>query len=232
MWEWLLAPVDPSRAHAVGLAVSWHARLMVAAWVFCVPIGIIAARFFKITPGQKWPQELDNQAWWMTHRVCQYSASVLMLIGLALILSRPSLVAVLPGPHGMIGWTVLVLAATQIVGGILRGTKGGPTDVQMRGDHFDMTPRRLAFEYAHKSCGYVAWVLSGAAVFSGLWQSNGPNWMWLALAGWYVALLAVFTLLQIRGRAVDTYQAIWGDDPSLPGNKRPVIGIGVKTLSK
>ena len=164
MWEWLLAPVDAARAHEVGFALSWHARLMVLAWTFLVPIGIIAARFFKIWPGQNWPQELDNQSWWTTHRVCQYSATVLMIVGLILILSRPTLVAVLPGPHSLIGWTVLALAATQIIGGILRGTKGGPTDADIRGDHFDMTPRRLAFEYAHKSIGYVAWVLSAVAV--------------------------------------------------------------------
>ncbi|WP_415403399.1 cytochrome b561 domain-containing protein [Tateyamaria sp. SN3-11] len=232
MWEWLLAPVDAARAHEVGLALSWHARLMVAAWTFLVPIGIIAARFFKIWPGQNWPQELDNQAWWTTHRVCQYSATVLMIIGLILILSRPTLVAVLPGPHSLIGWTVLALAGTQIVGGILRGTKGGPTDADIRGDHFDMTPRRLAFEYAHKSIGYIAWVLSVLAVFSGLWQANGPNWMWLSLILWYLGLIAAFAWLQAKGRAIDTYQAIWGTDPTLPGNQRPTIGIGVKTLSE
>ncbi|WP_299283257.1 cytochrome b561 domain-containing protein [uncultured Tateyamaria sp.] len=232
MWEWLLAPVDPSRAHAVGAALAYHARLMVLAWAVCVPIGIIAARFYKITPRQNWPIELDNQAWWITHRVVQYGATVFMIAALLLILWRPQTVAVLPGPHACIGWTVLALTATQVVGGILRGSKGGPTDRQMRGDHYDMTPRRLVFEYAHKSLGYVAWLLSCVAVFTGLWQANGPNWMWIALGLWYLVLVAAFAWLQAQGRATDTYQAIWGSDPNLPGNKRPAIGIGVRTHTK
>ena len=74
--------------------------------------------------------------------------------------------------------------------------------------------------------------LSAVAVFSGLWQANGPNWMWLSLIMWYLGLVATFAWLQAKGRAIDTYQAIWGPDPTLPGNKRPAIGIGVKTLSE
>lgn len=231
MWDWLLAPVDAARAHEVGVYLSWHARLMVLAWAVLVPTGIMAARYLKVLPGQDWPRELDNQFWWMTHRACQYTATALMTAALILILIAPPLVSALPGPHAVIGWTVLALVVLQILGGALRGSKGGPTDSSMRGDHFDMTPRRLAFEYAHKALGYVAWVLSMVAIFSGLWQANAPNWMWLSLGLWSLALVGVFTWLQRRGRAVDTYQAIWGDDPTLPGNKRRPIGLGVRTLS-
>jgi hypothetical protein len=44
MIEWLLAPVDPLRAHDVGLAVAWHGRLMVAAWGVLLPLGVATAR--------------------------------------------------------------------------------------------------------------------------------------------------------------------------------------------
>ncbi|KAJ54613.1 cytochrome B561 [Actibacterium mucosum KCTC 23349] len=228
MLEWLLSPVDPTRGHEVGVFLSWHARMMVVAWAFLVPTGILAARFFKIWPGQDWPRQLDNRNWWVIHRSVQYAAAVVMVVGLGLVLLAPPSDVVLPGPHALMGWTVLALAALQIAGGILRGSKGGPTepapDGSLRGDHFDMTPRRLAFEYIHKTMGYLAFLLSVATVLSGLWQANGPVWMWIVLCGWWVCLMLAFVLLQKRGRAIDTYQAIWGNDPDLPGNQRRPIG--------
>ncbi|PTX54937.1 hypothetical protein C8N43_3760 [Litoreibacter ponti] len=230
MLEWLFSPMDATRGHELGWQLSWHARAMVAGWGILVPLGIVIARFFKIAPWQDWPRALDSHFWWNTHRICQYSAFVLMLIGLALILTAPPLAAI-PGPHWWLGWAVVILGIMQVVGGILRGTKGGPTepapDGSLNGDHFDMTPRRLMFEYVHKNLGYLAVILSAAAILSGLWQANGPNWMWLTLCIWWSGLIAAFVVLQRRGMAVDTYQAIWGPDPSLPGNRRRPIGFGI-----
>lgn len=234
MLEWLLTPIDATRGHDIGWHLSWHARTMVAAWGGLVPIGILAARFFKIWPGQDWPRSLDNRNWWDIHRAAQYGAAALMAIGLVLILRAPTSEIVLPGPHALMGWTVLALAGLQIAGGLLRGTKGGPTepapDGSNSGDHWDMTPRRLVFEYCHKYLGYVAFLLSVATVVSGLWQANAPIWMWIVLIGWWGVLITLFVVLQRRGMAVDTYQAIWGSDPALPGNQRRPIGLGVRTL--
>lgn len=234
MWEWLLTPMDVSRPHEIGWHLSWHARIMVVAWGVLVPVGVLIARYFKVTPGQNWPQQLDNRLWWNTHRFCQYSASVLMVIGLVFILMSPP-TASFVGPHSFLGWLVLALAFVQVSGGILRGTKGGPTepapDGSLRGDHFDMTLRRLAFEYIHKIAGYAALLLSAATILAGLWQANAPNWMWAALLVWWLGLLCVAMVLQRRGMAVDTYQAIWGPDPTLPGNRRAPIGWGVQRLT-
>lgn len=235
MWEWLLAPMDAARAHDVGWHLSWHARLMVLAWGVLVPVGIIIARFYKIAPGQDWPNRLDSHFWWNTHRFCQYSACAWMVIGLILILNAPPL-TIASGPHSYLGWVVLALAGIQITGGILRGTKGGPTepapDGSQHGDHFDMTRRRRLFEYIHKSAGYIAVLLSAGAILSGLWQANGPNWMWVSLSLWWAGLVTTFVTLQRRGMALDTYQAIWGPDPSLPGNQRQPIGLGITRRSE
>ncbi|MCV3274028.1 cytochrome b561 domain-containing protein [Roseobacter sinensis] len=234
MWEWLLAPMDAARAHDVGWHLSWHARIMVLAWGVLVPLGVLIARYFKIAPGQNWPEILDHRFWWNTHRICQYSACMLMLLGLWLILTAPALAA-LPGPHAMLGWTVLALALVQVLGGLLRGTKGGPTepaeDGSLHGDHYSMTPRRLAFEYLHKGAGYLSLLLAAATILSGLWQANGPNWMWLALCLWWAGLVAAAAVLQHRGMAIDTYQAIWGPDPALPGNRRKPIGLGIRRIA-
>ena len=230
MLEWLLAPMDASRVHDVGWHLSWHARIMVLAWGVLVPCGIIVARYFKIVPTQNWPQRLDHHLWWNTHRICQYGACVLMVAGLWLILRAPELTAT-PGPHWFFGWASLALALVQITGGLLRGTKGGPTERDktgsVRGDHYDMTPRRLVFEIIHKAAGYLALVLSALAILSGLWQANAPLWMSLAMLLWWSFLVLLSVLFQRRKMAVDTYQAIWGPDPHLPGNQRKPIGLGI-----
>ncbi|MDZ7823546.1 MAG: cytochrome b561 domain-containing protein [Ahrensia sp.] len=231
MWEWLLTSIDPSRAHDVGFEVSMHGRLMVLGWSFLVPIGILSARFFKIMPRQQWPQKRDNQFWWFTHLTMQYTAGVLMLMAIWLIwpISGKYENSFL---HHLMGWTTVTLCSVQYLAGWLRGTKGGPTELAktgtIRGDHFDMTPRRKAFEYIHKTAGYVCLTAAIIAVFSGMWMTNAPNWMWIILIAWWVFIIALFFNLQRTIGAIETYEAIWGDDPTLPGNQLKPIGLGTK----
>lgn len=231
MVDWLLAPMDASRAHAVDMTIAWHARLMVLAWGIALPCGVLAARFFKIMPGQDWPADIDNRAWWHTHLALQYGGGVLTLVALGLILFA-SARSGSPGLHGLFGWSVIALAATQFFGGWLRGSKGGPTDPgpdgSLAGDHYDMTFRRLVFEYVHKSAGYAAILLAAAAIATGLWQANAPLWMPILIGGWWLLLVVLFIVFQSRGMAVDTYQAIWGPDPRHPGNRRTPIGWGIR----
>ena len=159
--EWLLSPMDPSRMHQVDWAISWHGRLMVLAWLFAFPAGILIARFFKITPKQNWPTVLDNVFWWKQHLRLQYLGGVVRGTGDA---DRADAVHVRrwiePRPCiTCLGWCVVFATAIQFVAGWLRGTKGGPTkpaaDGSLRGDHYDMTLRRVIFEYVHKTVGYV-----------------------------------------------------------------------------
>ncbi|MGL4438967.1 MAG: cytochrome b561 domain-containing protein [Bosea sp. (in: a-proteobacteria)] len=221
MIEWLLSPIDAGRVHAVSEAVAWHGRSMTLAWGVCVPIGVLAARFFKILPGQDWPRELDNHAWWLTHRILHYGAGLLTLAGLVLVMRGLGQLGN-SGIHAIFGWAVVALAAGQFLGGWFRGSKGGPTDPNpdgsLRGDHYDMTARRLAFEYLHKIGGYVALAIATAAILTGLWRANAPMWMWLGLAVWWVCFASAFVSLQRAGWAAETYKAIWGPDPQHPGN--------------
>lgn len=198
---------------------------MTLAWGVFFPVGVLAARFFKITPRQDWPRELDNKAWWHAHLTLQYAGGGAMLAALALILLAGGAGK---SSHAWLGWIVAGGSALQFAAGWLRGSKGGPTADRMAGDHFDMTPRRLAFEYFHKFAGYALVLAAAAGVVTGLWQANGPVWMWLGLGAWWLVLAAAFAALQKRGLAVDTYQAIWGPDPELPGNRRRPIGWGVR----
>ena len=223
--DWLFAPIDPSRAHEVGFAISWHARSMVLAWGVLAPLAVIVARFFKVMPGQDFPREVDNQVWWRSHWMGQSLVVGLSIFGLALVL--PSDMASM-SLHNWLGYGVLVGAAAQVVLGVFRGSKGGPTDVKIRGHHYDMTPWRRMFEALHKMIGYTVILLAMVTILLGLWKANGPVWMWLTLGVWWTLLLVVFVSLQKRGMAVDTYQAIWGTDPAHPGNQGPAPGWGMR----
>ncbi len=229
MIEWLLSPIDASRGHDVGFFLSWHARCMVVAWGVICPAAILAARYFKILPGQNWPLELDNRVWWLCHWKGQTFAFALSLVGLGFVLISAG---EQPGGwlHKGLGYVVLALGTVQVAMGAFRGTKGGPTapskDGSLCGDHYDMTPWRVAFEHTHRVLGYLALFLAASTILSGLWSSNAPRWMWVAINGYWLILIVASVYLQRSGRAYDTYQAIWGPDPTLPGNRRPKMGWG------
>ncbi len=227
--DWLLAPIDPSRAHAVSEAVAWHARSMVLAWGILAPLAILIARFFKILPGQDWPRELDSQVWWRSHWIGHVCVMVLTCAGLFWVLPVNLAEASL---HNWLGFALLVMLAVQVALGLFRGSKGGPSsparDGSLRGHHYDMTSWRLTFARLHKTLGYLALLFGVLVIVSGLWKSNAPVWMWAVLSVWWIGLVAAFVGLQRRGMAVDTYQAIWGDELGHPGNQLPDPGWGVR----
>jgi hypothetical protein len=228
--EWLVAPIDPTRLHLVDPAIAWHARLMVLAWgIFC-PLGVLVARFFKVMPRQNWPAQCDNRFWWLSHLGLQYLGGVLMVIALAIIFVGHGARG-LGSAHAWLGYSVLMLGAVQFLAGWLRGTKGGPSEPSPRGDHYDMSCRRVAFERLHKCAGYLAILLAVAAILTGLWQANAPRWMWIVLGSWWLGFALAFVLLQRQGRAIDTYQAIWGPSSDHPGNLRKPIGWGVRRIA-
>ena len=231
MIEWLMSPIDPARDHSVGLMLGWHGRLMVFAWGILLPMGVVVARFFKVTPGQDWPREVENPVWWLLHRLFQYSGLVVMVVALGLTVlfdeDTPS-----SALHGWIGWSVAALAAIQFLAAMAHGTKGGPrnknADGSTFGDHYNMTRRRIVFEWTHKYLGYLLIAISIGSIVTGLWTANAPGWMWAGQVLCWLMLLVAFIVLQRQGRAIDTYQAIWGTDPSHPGNQRPPIGLGIR----
>lgn len=229
MWDWLASPIDPTRTHLIGGSIAWHGRSMVLAWAVLAPLAVVIARFFKITPGQDWPRRLDNPFWWRSHWIGQVIVLILSILGFLLVL--PMNLAEL-SLHAVLGYLMLTALIAQVLLGLFRGSKGGPTapakDGSLRGDHYDMTPWRRMFEALHKTLGYGLLGLGAMTILLGLWKANAPMWMWLALVVWWAGLIALFLRLQRNGLAVDTYQAIWGDDLDHPGNRRPAPGWGVR----
>jgi hypothetical protein len=227
---WLLAPLSGAVSHDIAPWAAWHARCMVLAWGVLLPLGAIAARFFKVTRRQDWPRVLDSKPWWHAHRGLQWAGVVVMTAGLALVWNRPSSGSANPtaAAHVWAGWAVCVAAWLQVAGALARGSKGGPTGDQMRGDHYDMTPWRQAFERVHKALGWLAVVAAVGVTVLGLSVADAPRWMLLLLLLWWAALATAFGVLQLQGRCIDTYQAIWGPDRSHPGNRRKPVGWGVR----
>nr|WP_321985606.1 hypothetical protein [uncultured Lichenicoccus sp.] len=205
-----------------------HGALMLVAWLLLLPLGALIARTRKVTPGQDWPRVVENLTWWWLHRVLQYAGLAVALVGLGVAWRATGDVA--PGMlHVQAGLLVLTLAALQVASTWFRGDKGGPTGTHAdprrpetwRGDHYDMTPRRRAFEAWHKSMGWASILLALATVLLGL-----------RLYGWpapLVRMAAILTLLQAgialwllrTSRGIGTYQALWGPDRRHPGNRPP-----------
>ncbi len=232
MWDTIIhllqQPLDSSRPHHIDIHVAWHGRIMVLAWGVCIPIGIILARFYKITPKQDFPHYLDNQFWWYGHLLLQIMGSILAVASLiyVLVLSKNHQAPL----HETMGWITMVGLGVQIGLGICRGRKGGPTDTTLFGDHYNMTTYRYIFEYCHKYLGYVVVILSWITGATGMWYVNAPVWIWLILGMWLCILIWIFAYLQYRGYAVDTYEAIWGLDCKHPGNEKRIVPIGVRRL--
>ena len=138
--------------------------------------------------------------------------------------------------HNRLGLILMCALLFQVLLGMFRGSKGGPQTPthsgDLRGHHYDMTPWRRTFEAMHKSLGYAALVLSIAVILTGLWKANAPVWMWAALGVWWPLMVICFLICQRKGMAIDTYQAIWGQEPSHPGNNLPHPGWGVHRLDE
>lgn len=228
MFEWLIGPIDPNRLHDVGSALAWHGRLMAFAWGALTPLVILVTRFAKIWPGQNWPHELDNKNWWHIHWITHTAVVLMTMAGLVLVMIPSG--GLISLTHNVLGYCVIALAVIQVLAGVFRGSKGGPTDTGMAGDHFDMTSRRVIFEIVHKLLGYLVVACAITAIISGLWATNAPIWMFIALSFYWITLAVTFVILQRLGYAVDTYQAIWGTNRELPGNRRDPIGWGIRRI--
>ena len=228
MLDWLLSPLSGATLHGIEPWAYWHARCMVLGWGVLLPVGALTARYFKITPRQRWPQELDNQAWWHAHRALQWAGVAVMSIGAGLAWAQSGGASLAARLHAWAGWSLVLLGWLQIAAGLARGSKGGPGEAGLRGDHYHMTPHRIWFERLHKGLGWLSVLAAVGVIALGLQVADAPRWMALVLLAWWSALAGLAWRWQRRGRCVDTYQAIWGPDPHHPGNRLEPVGWGIR----
>ncbi|WP_203077345.1 cytochrome b family protein [Falsiroseomonas ponticola] len=197
-------------------AIVAHGALMATAWGAMLPAGAAIARWRKVTRQQRFPDQLDNQFWWNRHRQLQHGGVALTLAGTAAILAATG--GSFYSLHGQIGLGLVLLALAQVALSAARGSKGGPTDPAAdparpetwRGDHFDMTPRRILFERLHKAIGWGSIGAGPIVILLALSILGFPAPLMLLLALPYLALAAFAVLQAWGGRHVDTYVAIWG----------------------
>ena len=235
---WLLTPLSGVSEHNIASEISWHGRLMVLGWGVCMPLGALAARYLKVLPRQNWPEELDTKLWWHAHLILQLSGVALALGSLGLVWGHAGGATVFADMHAYMGWLVSALAVIQILSGMMRGSKGGPTDNSIPadkkhvvGDHFLMTPRRLLFERVHKGLGWLTLLSAAVVIVFGLVVADAPRWMFICIGLWWTCWAALFAYWQRQGRCIDTYQAIWGPAATLPGNRIVPVGLGVARVS-
>ena len=201
---------------ALPAAMAAHGAMMIVAWGCLLPLGGLVARYFKVTPRQDFPRVVENPFWWNCHRALQYAGAALATAAAATILWQTGgHVATL---HGRCGLAVMTVAWLQVASPLFRGSKGGPTGAgataadagTWRGDHFDMTRRRRVFEAWHKPAGWTLIVLGQLTILLGLDLVDAPAWI-LGVAALMMAALGLALLdSYLRGRWVDTHEALWG----------------------
>ena len=226
--HWLLTPLSGQAQHAIAPWAYWHARCMVLAWGVLLPVGALVARYLKVTSRQRWPEQLDNRFWWHSHRTLQWAGVLLMSVGAVLAWDQGAGASLAAQLHALGGWMLVLLGWLQVLAGLVRGSRGGPGSEPLRGDHYDMTAHRVAFERLHKGLGWLALLAAVAVIVLGLQVADAPRWMALTLAAWWLLLAGLAWQWQRSGRCIDTYQAIWGPDPVHPGNRMRPTGWGVR----
>ena len=197
-----------------------HGGLMIFAWIILAPLCVLIARFLKVMPGQDFPQIKDNPFWWRWHWIGQSVAVAISTAGFAAIVIAKG--GAMPATtHGALGLCIVIAGWLQIIGGLLRGSKGGPTDARAdparpetwRGDHYDMTLRRRIFEGAHKAAGYGAVLLAPVAAWQGLELAGIERLVSVSTQCFTATIAIAFIAGEWAGWRVPTWRAIWGDEP-------------------
>lgn len=199
-------------------AFYWHGAMMAVAWLVLIPAGAIIARFYKVRPSRNYPQEVDDQFWWHAHRVLQSLGAGLAALAVWWAYDARDGTIDWQVFHVQLGIAALALCAAQMLSPLLRGSKGGPSGeyadpadpLTWRGDHYDMTLQRRAFEAWHKNFGYVAMALATAAVWTGIETLGLEEWWKWGVAAAVTVFLTIFVRLSRQRRRIDTWLAIWG----------------------
>ncbi|MDP6173108.1 MAG: cytochrome b561 domain-containing protein [Rhodospirillales bacterium] len=207
-----------------------HGLIMIACWGILVPVSVLITRFFKVMPGQNYPEVTDHKFWMQSHRAMSVTTILVLTAGAAIAWFALGGISLAP-THGKWGFAVILLGWGQLLIARMRGSHGGPWGLnnpdrivlprdQWFGDHYNMTRRRRIFEAVHISTGHTTAGAGLIAVWFGINQM-GLAWGWQAGYGiWLLAMAGAFLKFTRDGRHVPTYHAIWGPGPEHPGNSK------------
>lgn len=241
LFGWIHLPLRHGHVDPVNTVDYWHAGLMGLGGGILLPVAVLAARYWKIVPGQDWPRVLNHKGWQRVHVLAGFCGITCLLVGAYLAFQGMSLKAHLTHTHSWAGWSVVVLLVLMLLNIGLRGSVGGPGHHRARtlvhlhdipGDHYDMTFRRRFFETVHRVLGYGLLAALGITILSGYWHINVPRWLLVLTALWWGLLLVISWRWERQGRAVDGYQARWGPSMAHPGNRIPKLSWGLRRYTE
>ena len=123
-------------------AAKIHGSLMMIGWGWLIPTGTIVAKFFR----------LENPKWLRFHQICQTLGLVLSTCGLAIALINFDAFRQKGSVgyyHAIMGITVMMIGIVQAMNAIFRPHL--PT-----GFEEEKSTKRIIWEYAHKTLGWVS----------------------------------------------------------------------------
>ena len=226
--DWLRAPLHTGPLDDVNPVDFWHGVLMGTAGAVLVPVAVLAARYWKIVPGQDWPRIINHRGWQRVHGLCGVAAVLCLVAGVAMAFQGMSLASHLAHPHAWMGWGVMAVLLLLVVNIALRGSIGGPGRHQPRtlvhlhdvpGDHYDMTRRRRIFEHGHRWLGYGLMLALFANVMTGYWHVNVPRGLALATLAWWACLALMAGCRWLPGALGPQHGA--SGQPHSPPGRRP-----------
>ena len=171
-------------------AVLAHGALMLLAWAYIFPGGILCA-YLKFVLGDVWMN---------AHLGLQAIGAVVAIAAIctmSLTIDGTDGAEHLSGDHPPWGVAALALLALQLLGGFLRPHKvpGEMTDYKGIRDWVwkPQQPKRRAFQYLHKLGGYAAMLAAAGAILSGIYQAADYDY----ISSTQATVLYVFAVLPL-----------------------------------
>lgn len=185
-------PVKLAETGSVGanrnILVKLHGAFMVTAWLFSASLGILFARYFRLTWVGK--QLMGKDLWFVFHRILMAAVWALTITAVVLIFVDVGGWTSIPterNPHAVIGIIVTVMAFIQPLMAYFRPHPG--------------TRNRFIFNWAHWLVGNSAHILAIVCIFLAvdLDKAAIPYWVnWLLVS--YVAIHAISHLILSLGQ--------------------------------
>lgn len=158
-------------------ALSVHGGIMLTAWGFLLPIGVLSSRFMRHR----------DPFWFLLHRTVNGITVFLTIVGVIVAFTYFGNVFVKHGPedagyrHGALGMSVMVLCLLNVLGGLLR--PGAESS------------RRGMWSILHKLLGYLTTICAYANLYLGAQLAGGNPYMGVWIFSLVFAVLVALVMM-------------------------------------
>jgi hypothetical protein len=167
--------------------VKAHGGLMITAWTWMIPFGILMARFGKGL----------GPIWFQVHRAVQSCALLMVIIGLIIAVEELNAT---DSTHRELGIATIVMGLSQPVIALFRPHPG--------------TPKRFIFNYIHWSIGYCAVACGIATCFLGVKKAKDRDGYLDVYKSLYRAALGGSIIFAICYAGLETRRRVLGEKAS------------------